>query len=203
MWMVGLLAGVIGVVAYIPYIRDILARKTKPERASWFIWGVEYCALFAAQAIQGATSSLWLIGLQLLGVVIICSLSVRFGFGGLTRGKVALLAGSCLALAVWFFTDNPGTAILLLISIETAAIIPTMVKAYKDPGSETMSTWVLIGLAGVLTLPAVGSSNPFLYAYPVSLAVINFGVAIAMGLGKQRTYLEPAISEQNIKTRQA
>jgi hypothetical protein len=186
MWALGLIAGIVGVVAYLPYIRDILAGKTKPERASWIIWGIEYMALFAAQAVQGAAHSLWLIGLQLLGVLVVCGLSMRFGTGGFSKGKVALLVGACLAIAAWRFTDNPNIAILLLVGIETAAIIPTITKAYREPGSETMSTWILIGLAGMLTLPAVGSNNPSLYAYPASLVLINFGVAAAMIAGGRR-----------------
>ena len=34
----GLIAGDLVILANIPYMRDILRGKTKPERASWLIW---------------------------------------------------------------------------------------------------------------------------------------------------------------------
>ncbi len=191
----GVLAGIVGIVAYVPYVRDIIAGRTQPERASWIIWSVEYSGLFLAQLAEGATSSLWLIGLQLIGVAVVCVLAIRYGSGALCHRDTALLACACLALAAWFFTKNASTAILLLVGIETTAVVPTIIKVYKQPGSETLTTWSLIGSAGLLALPAVGGSAAIiLYAYPVSLVAINFGVVGASLLGKRNTQL--ALAEE-------
>lgn len=34
----GLVSGLVSIICYLPYIRDILKKTTKPERASWLIW---------------------------------------------------------------------------------------------------------------------------------------------------------------------
>jgi hypothetical protein len=191
-WLLGIIAGVVGVLAYIPYVRDILKRTTKPERASWIIWSLEYAALFAAQAAKGATDSLWLIGLQLLGVLVIAALSIRYGFGGFGKGKIVLLGCAILALIAWHFTNNASLAIIILVGIEMAAIVPTLIKTYRNPETETLSTWAIIGVAGLLALPAVASSELILYLYPASLVVINFGVVVAAKLGKRKRQTAPA-----------
>lgn len=36
----GVLAGVVGVVDTIPYVRDIVRGSTRPHRGTWFIWGL-------------------------------------------------------------------------------------------------------------------------------------------------------------------
>lgn len=180
----GLVAGIVGVIAYIPYVRDILKRQTRPERASWLIWSIEYCGLFLAQLAEGATDSLWLIGLQLAGVLLICTLSFRFGAGAFKRRDWTLLACACMALVAWHLTDNASVAILLLVTVEAVAVVPTVIKAYRQPGSETVATWALIGTAGLLAIPAVGADASIaLYIYPLSLVVINFGVVGAALLG--------------------
>lgn len=182
----GLIAGGIGIIAYAPYVRDILARRTRPERASWLIWSLEYSVLFAAQIAQGATHSLWLIGLQLLGVLVICGLSVVYGAGRFSRRDIALLMCAGVSLCAWYFTNNAALATVLLISVEIIAVLPTVIKTYRDPASETLSTWALIGVAGLLTLPVVAGGSPMLYMYPASLVLINFGVVAAILYGRRQ-----------------
>jgi len=97
----GFVGGIVGLAAYVPYIQDIRRRKTRPDRASWFIWSIEYAALFAAQWASGARSSLWIIGLQCLGVFTVSALSVRSGAGSFTWRTVLLLAGVCATLGLW------------------------------------------------------------------------------------------------------
>ncbi|KKT58129.1 MAG: hypothetical protein UW52_C0064G0012 [Candidatus Gottesmanbacteria bacterium GW2011_GWA1_44_24b] len=59
----GLLSAVIFPISYFPYVRDTLRGKTKPERASWFIWATLGAIAFFSQLAKGATDSLWLSGL--------------------------------------------------------------------------------------------------------------------------------------------
>src|SRR3954463_8543527 len=111
MMFLGLLAGIIGITGYIPYIRDILKGTTRPDRASWLIWLLEYAALFIAQISTGADGSLWLIGLQLIGVLSISVLSYKYGVGGFDRRSVLLLLTVCAILIIWYFSNNPVLAI--------------------------------------------------------------------------------------------
>lgn len=47
----GYLSGVLALIAFFPYYRDIFRGKTKPERASWLIWGIlDLVALFSQLA---------------------------------------------------------------------------------------------------------------------------------------------------------
>lgn len=183
----GLAAGVIGAVGYIPYIRDILANKTKPDRPSWLIWSLEYAGLFGAQIAAGATSSLWLIGFQLACVLVIYGLSFRFGIGRLDKRTRPLLVAVCLALVAWFFTKNSTTAIIILLAVEASGVVLTAIKAYKHSDSETLSTWWLIGCGGLLGILAVGNgSAKSLYIYPISLIVMSLSV-IAAAIAGQNT----------------
>jgi len=183
----GIIAGIVGISGYIPYIRDLLKRTTKPDRIAWLIWTFEYTALFLAQLSAGANHSLWIVGLQLIGVVVIFCLSLRFGLGTFSRQTKILLVSVFAALLIWYSTQSAAIAILILIAVEMSGVILTMVKVYKKPGSETISFWVLIGLTGILGIPAVCfNAATILYVYPISLVLMSSGVIAASFLGTRR-----------------
>jgi hypothetical protein len=52
-----------------------------------------------------------------------------------------------------------------------------MPKTWRDPHSETLSTFALAAGCGVLTTGAVGSLSVSLLAYPVYFAAVNAAVA--------------------------
>jgi hypothetical protein len=185
--ILGLLAGIIGIAGYVPYIRDILRGTTKPERASWFIWLLEYTALFGAQLSVGAEDSLWLIGLQLLGVTIICALAYHYGVGGFDKQSMCILTGVCITLVLWYFTRSASLTILFLITVEATGVILTARKVYKQPGSETLVMWALVAVAGVLGVAAVGiGAAGILYVYPVALVLMGLSVIAASWFGARR-----------------
>ena len=192
----GVASGIVGVIGYAPYIKDIWRRSTKPDRIAWLIWTLEYTALFFAQLSAGAAWSLWLVGLQLVGVVAIFSLSLKYGVGHFTRTTYSLLAVILCALIIWFITDNAALAIILLMAVEASGVVITVIKTYKKPGSETLSFWYLIALAGVIGIPAVGvNASAILYLYPISLVIMSGSVIAASYLGARKQQKMPPLDE--------
>lgn len=194
----GVASGIVGLIGYAPYIRDIWRGSTQPDRIAWLIWTFEYAALFFAQASVGAHGSLWLIGLQLVGVVIIFGFSLKFGIGSFTLYTSVLLATILGALILWYTAKNATLAILILLAVEASGVVLTVIKTYKKPHSETLSLWYLIALAGVLGIPAVGANaTAILYLYPVSLVVMSSSVILASYLGARKTKsLQMVLSER-------
>ncbi|HKX24052.1 MAG TPA: hypothetical protein VJM46_02345 [Candidatus Saccharimonadales bacterium] len=180
--LIGLVAGVVGLAGYAPYVRDILAGKTQPERTSWLIWTLEYAVLCAAQLAKGAGPALWLAGLQFVGVIIVYALSFKYGTGRMDRRNAVLLVCVCLALSAWFFSSDATLTIWILIIVEAVAGVLTAIKVYRDPGSETLTMWVLLAVAGGLGVFAIAPGNAaILYLYPIFL--VGMGGAI-VGVSK-------------------
>jgi hypothetical protein len=180
----GLLSGVLSGVSYLPYLRDIFRHTTKPERASWLIWSVLGSIAFFSQLAEGATWSLWLTGIDTLGVLVIFLLSIRFGVGGLTRRDIIALIAAGIGLMLWYFTRHAAIALLMTMFIDAAGAYLTVVKSYEDPGSETLSTWLIVSIAAVLGMLAVGQFNLILLSYPLYIFLANFSVVVAILLGR-------------------
>ncbi len=181
----GIVSGLLAIIGSIPYIRDILKGTTKPERASWLIWAVLGFIAFFSQLSSGASDSLWMTGMQTLEVCVIFILAVKFGVGGLVRRDIVALACAGAGLFLWYFTNNAAAALFIVIAIDAVGAALTVYKAYKDPASETFSTWLLAGMSGVFASLAVGRLDFILLAYPFYIFIINVAVCAAMIAGRR------------------
>ncbi|OGL94795.1 hypothetical protein A2348_04545 [Candidatus Uhrbacteria bacterium RIFOXYB12_FULL_58_10] len=182
----GILAGVFSAISYPPYIIAIFKGKAKPERASWLIWSVLTAMGFFTQLAVGATNSLWLPGIQGIGVIIVFLLSIRYGFGGLLKRDIATLVAAGLTLLIWYVTDNAILAVYLTVLIDGMGAWLTIIKSYEHPESETLITWALSGTGGFFGLLAVGAYNMPVLAYPFYIFLCNFAVVAAILLGRKK-----------------
>jgi hypothetical protein len=173
-------------VMIFPYVRDIFWGKTQPVRASWWIWSILGSISFASQLAKGAGDSLWLTAGQTLAVIIVALLSIKYGVGGYTKRDMWALLLAGLGLILWYVNSEAAYALLIVIFIDTIGSILTMLKAYKQPTTETLSTWILSGTSGVFGTLAVGSINPILLAYPLYITVTNYGIAVAILAGRRK-----------------
>lgn len=184
----GLLSGVLSAACYVPYIKGILRHEVKPERASWLIWSVLTAIGFFSNLAIGATNSLWLPGIQSVGVIIVFLLSLWTGYGGLLKRDVIILLASGATLIVWYFTKQPLLAVYLTVLIDAMAGYLTIIKSYQEPDTETPITWMLSGLAGFFAVLSVGRLDPSLLAYPFYIFLVNSSVVVAIMLGRRRTH---------------
>lgn len=142
-------------VAYIPYYRDILNGKTHPHIYSWSLWGLLTILLVALQIKGGAGAATWVTaaaGLLCGGVVV---LSLRNGKRDITTSDTVVAVLSLIAIAFWWFADQPVISIILVIIADGLAFIPTVRKSWHKPYSETLSLYVTNALRFFLALAAV------------------------------------------------
>jgi hypothetical protein len=184
---IGLVSGIITIAGLLPYLRDIFRKTTKPERATWFIWMILGSIAFFSQLAKGATSSLWMTGVDTLAITIIFLLSIHYGVGGLAKRDIIALLVAFFGLVLWFFTKDAALALFLVILVDVSGSYLTIVKAHEDPGSETLISWFLAGLAGLLSAISVGSFNWILLSYPFYICLANWAVVAAMILGKRKS----------------
>lgn len=180
----GYISAVLSIVMVVPYIRDIFRLKTKPERASWFIWSVLGFIAFASQFAEGATNSLWLTVGQTVAVLAVFILSLKYGMGGLAKRDIKALIVAGLGLVLWYLTDVPAYALLFVLIVDISGSILTILKSYERPETETISTYLISGTSGIFGLLAVGEPDFVLMAYPLYILVINYVIAGTIVLGK-------------------
>lgn len=182
----GYISAILSILMVVPYIRDIFLLKTKPERASWFIWTTLGFIAFFSQLAKGATDSLWLTGGQLSATAVVAILSIKYGAGGFEKRDIRALIAAGIGLVIWYFTNEAAWALFIVIAIDSVGSLLTVMKSYEDPTSETLSTWVISGTSGIFGILSVGSFNLVLLAYPLYIMIINYVIAASMLLGRRK-----------------
>jgi hypothetical protein len=190
----GVLAGVVGVLDTVPYVRDILRGTTRPHRGTWFIWGMLAIVVCVSQRADGASWSLVMAGTQAVITSFVFALAMRRGEGGLSAGDGALIAIAAGGMAAWVLVDEPIIATACVIVADLIAAAMMVPKVYRDPGSETLVTFALAGVGGALAAGAVGAADASLLCYPIYYCLVNWALALLIHVRRVALGASPAPS---------
>lgn len=178
--MAGGLAASLSIAAFAPYVRDILAGHTKPDRACWLIWAVLASLSGVSNVMEGAGTSMMFVGAQVAGTVLVCALAVRYGSGRMvSRSNIWVLIAAGLGIGSWLVTDTAAFALALSIGVSALGGARTVYKAYVAPRTETGSAWGLLLASAVCGVYSVGAADVLLLAYPVYLMALYSAVLTA------------------------
>jgi hypothetical protein len=141
---------------------------------------------FFSQLAKGATDSLWMTAAQTLGTGVVFLLSLKLGVGGFSRRDKSSLVIAGIGLVAWFFTKEAAYALIITMAVDAIGAGLTAIKAYEMPESETLITWILSAISGLLATVAVGRFSPILMVYPFYVFLANSWVIGSILFGKKR-----------------
>jgi hypothetical protein len=175
----GVLAGILQLVAGLPYIRDILRGSTTPQRSTWTIWTTLSFVVLASQWASGATWSLALTIGQVLSCGAIFVLALRRGVGGVSAIEFGLLGIAALGIAGWLVADDPVVATCSVVVADLIGVALMLPKTYRQPGTETISTYAIGVVSTLCALAAVNSTDVSLWIYPIYILIAD-GAVVAV-----------------------
>lgn len=183
--MFGFLAVAVSVMAFFPYIRDILCGKTKPQRATWTVWAVLATLSALANFSSGDSQALGFVSIQAGATVLVAALALIYGARDrFSRLDLVTMAGATVGLLVWYVLDLPAYALAISISLSALGAIPTLIKTFTTPENECLSAWALLLASSVLAVLAVGWAAPVMLAYPLYLVVLYTSILAAFWAGQ-------------------
>ncbi len=168
------LGAALGLTGSAFYIRDTLRGVTHPNRVSWLLWGAAPMLAFAVEVRSG-------VGLQSLMtftvgfaplLVVAASLVGGQGVWRLTRLDIVCGTLSVAGTAVWLLTRQGLVAIAAAIAADALAGVPTVVKSWKAPETESVSAYLGAFANATITLLTVTTVTVAVIAFPIYIAVI-------------------------------
>lgn len=181
-WLV-VISALIAVTGSSGYLRDTIRGKTKPNRVSWFMWAlaplIGTAAALAAKADPWVTIRVFLAGFMPL-IVFLAAFFNRQSYWKLTTFDFFCGLSSLMALVLWATVDSPRLAIVLAIIGDFFATIPTLVKAWKYPETETGWTYLTFLLSLLLIIPSIPRWDIENSAFQIYLMVDNSLIAFAI-----------------------
>src|SRR5689334_7666477 len=108
--MISVLAGILFIIGFVPYILAIWRGDTKPAKASWIIWASLDTITLAGMFVKGTMNG------QILGAVIgawiVVVLALLYGTSGWTKLDKFCLSGAVLGIVLWQLFSNPVLGII-------------------------------------------------------------------------------------------
>jgi hypothetical protein len=161
------LATLLAIASFAPYIADTLRGRTKPHLYTYLIWTAVTVLVFAGQLEGGAGVGAWATGVVALLLLIVLLLCFKFGTSDVTRFDFALLILGLVAIIPWWFTKDPALSVMLATSINVFAFIPTLRKLWHDAASENLLSWVMNMLRHACGVGALATYTVATYFYPL------------------------------------
>jgi hypothetical protein len=151
--VLSLIAGILFVVGFIPYIRAILRKETQPAKASWIIWAmldtITFAGMLAKHTVNGQ-----IVG-AILGVWAVVVLALKYGTPGWTRLDKFCLGGAVLGIVLWKIFCNPVFGIVTSAGVGFLGSIPAFTSAWNDPSREDRTAWTIFWISCVCAVVAI------------------------------------------------
>ncbi len=157
------------------YIKDTVKGKTKPNRITWLLWAIAPLIGAFASITNGFSLALipvFSVGLATL-LVFIASFSNKNAYWELKKFDYICGLFAILALLLWTITNNPINAIVLAIFSDIFAGIPTLIKIWKSPKTETLSPYITGVIGSITALFAIKLWAFNEIAFPIYLIIIQ------------------------------
>ena len=169
--ILSVLAGLLYVAAFVPYIRAILRKETQPAKASWIIWAsldtITLAGMLAKHTVNG------LIVGALIGAWMVVILALKYGKSGWSRLDKFCLGGAVLGIVLWGISGNPTFGIVTSLSVVFLGSFPTFASAWNDPSKEDRTAWTIFFIACVVAMFAIPARTLADAAQPVTFLVIE------------------------------
>lgn len=144
-------------IGQITYVRSIIKGHAKPNLVSWVIWML--APFIGTFFLLKAGTGLSVLPVFMAGfgpfLVIITALLVKNGFWKIQKFDIYCGVLSVLSLLCYIFTQNLGISIFFAIFSDTLAGVPTIIKSWKFPETESGIIYFLAmvsNIIGLLTL---------------------------------------------------
>jgi hypothetical protein len=157
------------------YIRDIILGKFKPNLVTWFLWALAPLIAVFLQLKEGAGLSVLPVFLAGFFPAIIFGVALfkRNAYWRITKFDIFCGIFSLIALICWVVTKRADVSLIFALLSDFFAAIPTIVKAYKFPDTESATGYVPGIINNTLGLLTVTNWTFSIYSFSVYFITLN------------------------------
>ncbi len=185
-----IVGSLISVVGGLSYLIDVLKGKAQPNRVTWFLWATAPLLAFAAEVHKGVgwqSLMTFSAGLNPL-LVLIASFFNKRAYWKLKKSDYIFGGIALTGLALWKITGEGNLAIAFSILADGMAAVPTVIKSWKFPKTESSLLYGLSSINALITLLTIKNWNFETYGFPIyflSICTILF-ILVQFNLGRDR-----------------
>ena len=176
-YYLGLVAQFTLAVSIVPYTISIFRGTVKPNRISWFVWGVIGFAfwLITPDSADRVTKMLTVIFWVNPTLIFVLTLFKGEYIKPDTLEKSSLIVGLC-AIVVWLIFKNSSGVLPTVIAIaaDFCALLPTLRFVMRAPNEEKPLSWILFFLGSLIAIFGIENSTLESLLLPVYMTIGSF-----------------------------
>lgn len=175
-----ILGAIIGSLGGFYYVYETLLGKAQPNRITWLLWGLFPLVIFVAQRAQGVERVSWasfVAGLTPL-LIVAASFFNRQAYWKSEPRDYYLMAAALLGILLWAITHKPNLALLFALVADVLAGIPTLIKAYRYPQSESWIAYAVSACGFGISFLSVQIYNFENATFVAYLFILNVALAV-------------------------
>jgi hypothetical protein len=170
-----LLGAALVTIGGVSYLIETLAGRNQPNKVTWLLWGLAPLMAFAAQVSEGvgiAAVATFAVGFMPLVIFAASFVNPRSEWR-LTPFDMVCGVLSVLGLLLWAVTSDGNLAIVFAIIADLLAAIPTLIKSWNNPKTESGTLFWLGIVNGAIGLLIVDTWSFENYAFIAYIMLIN------------------------------
>ncbi len=170
---IAIIAALLAVVGNVPYLLDVIKKKIEPHAYTWFVWSIVSCVVFFGQIAKGAGWGALPTGASEIFTIIIFFCALPNGFKHVERIDTIFLIVALLGLIPWAITNDPTISVIIVVSIDLIAFMPTLRKTWQHPETETPLLYSTNVLRHILALFSLSTYNIATTLHSCAMIVTN------------------------------
>ncbi len=166
------------ILGSLSYLIDTIKGKIKPNKVTFLLFGLAPFVTFVAQIKQGVgiQSLLAFTTGSLALSIFLASFFNKKAYWKITHFDIICGGLSILGLILWYITKVGNIAIAFSIFADLLAALPTVVKSYNYPETESAYPWLLTSVSDLLFLLMIANWTFSSYAFPLYAFFVNLSI---------------------------
>lgn len=172
----GYVAAVINILGVITYLVATVRGTARPNRVTWFVLSIAPIVAFASmlsKEVSLAQSAMTLsAGLSPL-MIFVTTFFVKHPAWKIERFDLVCGALAIAGIFLWWMTGEGNVAIAFSILADGLAFLPTLIKGYKYPETESPWAFIIGTFACILAVLTISTWDFQHFGFPIYLVIAN------------------------------
>lgn len=175
-----IIGAIIGSLGGFFYLYETIAGKAQPNRITWLLWGIFPMVIFLAQRAQGVEGISWasFVAGFLPLLIVAASFFNKKAYWQSEARDYYLMAAAIIGIVLWAITADPNLALLFSLLADILASVPTLIKAYRHPHSESWRAYAISTFGFGISLLSVQSYNFENTTFVAYVVLLNGALAV-------------------------
>jgi hypothetical protein len=170
---IAIVAALLAIAGNVPYLRDLIKKRVQPHPYTWLVWAIVSCIVFFGQVARGAGIGALSTAASEIFTIIIFLYSLKYGFKNIQKIDTFCLIIALAAIIPWVLTKDPTISMVIAVSIDLFAFVPTIRKTWKHPKTETPILYGTNVLRHILMLFSLKTYNVATMLHSIVMIMTN------------------------------